>query len=153
MIDVHLDTRAAQRTIAKGLSGLAKLGNNLRPVLQAFRKPVLDDQRDHRKKQEGPEGKWPKRAAATVARYKAMRRAGRRPPRSMLGRLPSAFRIKYERKSLVLESTVKWSIAHQKGRGVPKREYYWISRSLLLAARNIVIHELNQAAARAFVSA
>ncbi len=146
MIDVQIDTRAAERVITRGIRSLEKLGRDLRPVLRALRKPVLDDQRDHRKKQEGPDGKWPKLAASTRERYKQMRRAGRKAPRGILGRLPTAFRVRYERKSLVVESIVRWSRAHQDGKGVPERRYYWISRSLLAAARDVVVHELDKAA-------
>ncbi len=148
MIEVTLDTRAAERTIAQGLRKLERIGNDVRPILRGLRAVVVADQRDHRRKQEGSSGKWPKLAPATVARYKQMRRAGRKPPRNLLGRLPAAFRVRYERKSLVLESLVKWSLAHQKGRGVPQREFYWISPTLLRNVRNAVLHELQRAAFR-----
>lgn len=146
MIDVQLDTRDAERAIAQGLRRLDKLGTDVRPILRGLRGVVVADQRDHRRKQEGPDGKWPKRAAATVARYKQMRRAGRKPPRNLLGRLPAAFRVRYERRSLVLESLVKWSLAHQLGRGVPQRAFYWVSPTLLRNCRNAVLHELAKAA-------
>jgi hypothetical protein len=146
VIELQLDSRQAERAIANGLRKLDKIGRDVRPILRGLRGLVVADQRDHRRKQEGPDGKWPKRAASTIARYKQMRKAGRKPPRGLLGRLPAAFRVRYERATLVLESIVKWSLAHQKGLGVPEREYYWVSRQLLRNIRNAVTHELAKAA-------
>lgn len=151
MIDLEIDTRGVERFVSRGFRKLEKMGADLRPILRELRKPVVDDQRDHRKKREGSDGKWPALATSTRDRYRQMRRAGRKPPRGLLGRLPAAFKIRFERKRLVLESRVKrFSRAHQEGLRVrhgrlPKREYYWISRSLLAAAQDVVVRELAKA--------
>lgn len=109
--------------------------NDLRPAFREMRKPVLGDLRDHRRAKSGPSGKWAPLAASTREKYAQMRRAGKKPPRGLLGKLPAANRTRMDRKRMVVESVVAWSLAHKRGlragrSQMPKRDAWWISRQL-----------------------
>ena len=124
MIDVGV--KVDLRVLDSGIFARAgRIGNDLRPAFRAARKPVMADQRDHRKNKQGPRGKWPELAAVTKARYKLDRKRGRKRPRTLLGRLPTANMIRYERKRMLVLSRVRWSGVHQR-----TRPYLWISRRL-----------------------
>jgi hypothetical protein len=141
MLDVDVDIADVTRRLTK----LARFGADLAPLFRELRKPVLDDQAEHRKKQEGPSGAWPRRAESTLQRYRLMRRAGRRPPARILGRLPSANVVRIDRQRLSVESLVRWSGAHQGGRGrLPARMYLWISGRLTTAIAKVAQRELEK---------
>lgn len=136
--------------VEKGLRKLDKLtsGSGLRPILVQLRKPLRADQRAHAKAEEGSGGKWPSRAASTVAAIKLRRRAARRARKSglkrrsiarrLLGRLPGALDVRIEGKSLIARSKVAWSGAHQDGDShVPAREFLWISDGVLEDAATV----------------
>lgn len=101
-------------------------------VARALRKPVRQDQTNHARAQEGPDGAWP--ARRTPSR------------RRILGRLPGAIRMEVRGPVIAATSKVAWSGAHQDGptrvgRGavVPARPFLWLSDELLaLAERSLV---------------
>lgn len=146
MIEGKVDLRGVNRALKQ----LGRLGQDLRPLFREARKPVLKDQREHRAKKQGPDGAWPLRAEATTERYRQMRRRGRKPPARLLGRLPTARKVIIERRRMVIESTVKWSMAHFKGKGrLPKREWFWISGSLLVELATVAKRKLEEYWAKA----
>lgn len=105
---------------------------DLRPVWREARKPIRRDIADHRAKQEGPDGAWAPRAAATKLRSRSGRRA-----RRMLGRLPSANRTTTDPRRLVIRSMVAWSEAQRTGATVghgariPGRDWMYVSDPVL----------------------
>ncbi|MGE0547612.1 MAG: phage virion morphogenesis protein [Kofleriaceae bacterium] len=148
MIDAGLDVREIEASLRK----LGRFGRDLRPVFREMRAVVLDDQRQHRMKQEGPEGRWAPRAASTVERYASTRRSNRRErlgglkrrrqrlPARILGRLPSAIDVLMDNRRLRVESKVPWSSAHQDGDGrLPRRTFLWISTPLLRRIRDVMV--------------
>ncbi len=107
-VEKGIDALTNPRAIAKGLRDL--------------KKPLRVDQRDHAKKAEGPEGRWPKRATKSRKR--------------LLGRLPGAVKVTSTGNSVSAVSSVKWSAVHQEGgvagRGtkIPARPFLWVSDAL-----------------------
>ena len=56
----------------------------------------------------------------------------------MLGKLPTAFKVHVDSKSLRLESRVAWSGAHQDGASdagrapsIPRRTFFWLSSDVM----------------------
>jgi hypothetical protein len=113
-------------------------------MLRAYRElrgPARYDQRHHDRRSEGPDGRWPSLAPATIARRRRKRgkdKNGRRRgwPKKLLGRLPVSLRSIATSRSLVVQSAIRrpgLGFVHQKGgrigRGarVPRRQYLWIS--------------------------
>lgn len=109
-------------------------------VAKALRGPVRQDQVNHARAQEGPEGPWPARAPRP-----GRRRRGR--ARRLLGRLPSAIRLSVTGATIRAESKARRALAsaHQygarvgKGAVVPRRQYLWISDELLRIAEQALI--------------
>jgi len=112
---------------------------DLRPAWKESRKPLRADQRDHAKKQSGPDGAWAPRASSTKTRT-----SGRKRQRKLLGRLPAALTSKYDRRKFTLRSLVKWSLAHWQGGRVghgavlPARVFLYASDSVLGTVSGIV---------------
>lgn len=142
MIEATVNLRDLDVGLFKGLREFAR---DLRPAFRAMRKPVLADQRDHRKKREAPGGKWPARAAATQERYRQRRRGGKKAPRTLLGRLPAAITTRIERDRMIVESRAKWSRVQAEGGRVghgariPGRKFLWISRSLRADITKVIL--------------
>lgn len=149
MLRVHVDWRE----VSAALKDAKAAGKDLRPVWRVIRKPLLEDQRNHAKAQAGPDGSWASHSRSYTLRRRArprvrvgpqlQRRRRRRrkvAPRRlrMLGRLPLALRVLSTRNSVSAISRVAWSGVHQtggtvgRGRRVPKREFLWVGRGVLL---------------------
>lgn len=107
---------------------LALRNPDLREAWQAARKPLMDDQRDHSKRAEGPDGPWAPRSSATKTRT-----SGRKRKRKPLGRLPLANKTTIERLRMTMVDPIKWSGSHQEGDTVghgarlPARVFRWAS--------------------------
>lgn len=116
---------------------------DLRPAWKEARKPLRADIRDHRKKQEGPDGTWSPRAAATKARSGKNGRA-----RRLLGKLPTALTTLSDRRRVALRSRVAWSDVHRTGgtvghgARVPARDFLWASGQVLETIAGIVAKHL-----------
>ena len=101
---------------------------DLRDAWKAARKPLMDDQRDHSKRAEGPDGPWAPRSSATKTRSSARKRK-----RKPLGRLPLANKTTIERLKMTMVDPIKWSGSHQEGDTVghgarlPARVFRWVS--------------------------
>ena len=114
---------------------------DLRPAWKESRKPLRADQREHQKRQEGPDGTWAPRAASTKARY--AQRKKRRTPK-LLGRLPTATTTSIARSNMVLRSVVKWSGVHKSGgtaghgAKIPARDFLYASDKVLAVIAGIV---------------
>lgn len=131
----------------------------LRPVWGSLRRPMRDDQRDHARKQAGPEGKWPKNSAATIERRQQAKRGRRRAMKAaktgkfnnkrrqfraskLMGSMPNRT-VKVQTlggDGLQAISKVAWSGVHQEGgrvgRGsrIPARPFLWLSDGFKRAA-------------------
>lgn len=133
MIEARVNLTFAERAL------IALRRPDLRPAWKEARKPLRADIREHRRKQEGPEGTWPARAAATK------QRAGRHGrPRRLLGRLPTALTTLSDRRRVAMRSRVAWSDVHRTGgvvgRGsrLPRRDFLWASGNVLDTIAGIV---------------
>lgn len=113
---------------------------DLRPAWKELRKPLRADQREHAKKQEGPDGSWPARASSTKVRAAS----GRRRKRKLLGRLPTALSVRHDRRRLLIASLAKWSDVHNQGgraghgARIPRRTFLWASDRVLELAAGVV---------------
>lgn len=143
------------------IDDLDRRARDLGRVFKRLIRPMGGDQRDHDKKNEGPEGKWPARSAATEAkrrkvarlkrRNKAMRtialapakKIARSVPRKLLGRLPRALKITSGSMSVKAASrATDFGGAHNQGAMVgrkrrvklPRREFIWLSDHLIAYA-------------------
>jgi len=116
--------------------------------MQSLKKPLREDQTNHKRAQSGPDEAWPARSPETIARAHGKRKL----PRTMLGRLPAAVSYKATPSALTGTSKVRWSGAHQEGETVghgahlPRREFLWISDEMMTLASN----EVTSALVRAF---
>jgi phage gpG-like protein len=114
---------------------------DLRPAWKDARPVLRADQREHAKKQAGPEGAWPARSSSTRVRSGNRRRA-----RKMLGRLPTSVSMRGERQRMIMRSPVAWSGAHQEGDRVghgariPARPFVYVSdRALEVVAGFVAV--------------
>lgn len=156
------------------ISGPLKMFNRLRnfdpkPTLVTLKKPANVDQNQHDTAARGPDGPWPQLAPSTVARNRYARTVGKGKGRrtirkghggsarlisrhKLLGRLPKARQSIVSRKSLIVRSRVKWSMAHQAGARVgrgsllPRRQFEWISPWLKRQVVAAFERDLNAAA-------
>ena len=112
---------------------LQRRGTNLRQPLRVIRKEMRLDQREHARDREGPEGKWPERAASTIAKIRKGSGRARRP----MGRLTTAVDYIAQQRQVIGRSRVPWSGAHMAGDRVangatlPQRVFLWISDKLV----------------------
>jgi hypothetical protein len=102
------------------LRGMAAEGQNLAPAFRQLRAPLQRDQREHARRQEGPDGKWAPRAARTLAALAADRRAGRPGRQRVLRKLPAAVAFAAGRTMVAAVSRVRWSAIHQEGGTDPR---------------------------------
>jgi phage gpG-like protein len=122
---IDVKTSFDLRDVVAGLDAMAGSGA-VAEGLRRLRKPLRADQRDHSKKAEGPDGRWP-----------ARQQKGRR---RLLGRLPSTVKITSNQSVLSAVSGVAWSAIHQEGgianngAKIPARPFLWISDGLLTQA-------------------
>lgn len=147
-----LDTR----DVEKGLRALLQEGHS-RGVLAALKQPVRADQKEHAKRQEGPDGRWPSRAASTVAKRRRLksRRLVRGPNRKLLNTLPRrTVTVKATGSKVYALSKVPWAGVHQHGgragRGavIPARKFLWFSDDFYTEANGIICDRLQRAWSR-----
>lgn len=148
------------RHMRLALARMHRKGGNFTPALRELRAPLRTDLAAHAKRQEGPDGKWPRRAERTTARYvyrasirktPTLKKRIRRSRRGMLGMLPRAVTFKAGRKSLLAVSKVKWSGVHQTGgkvgRGsiLPARPHVFVSDGFFnYASRHIMAYVMKE---------
>ena len=99
---------SARVDVSDVIEGLDKLGTRsktLGPAFRALKDAMKADQRDHREKEAGPDGKWAPRAASTIA---AAKEHHKRLPRRILGKLTTAISYRALAERLIGESRVKW---------------------------------------------
>jgi phage gpG-like protein len=142
----HVDLSKVEVGIGKVLGRAEALG-------QAFRlleRPLRDDQRDHGRSQEGPDGKWPARSPATLGRLRHRSGGKRRVRRArrVLGMLPTTLRVLSSPRRVLAASKVRWAALHQEGgrvgRGakVPARPFLWVSPEMLDRAVEVLAEHL-----------
>ncbi len=139
------------REVVAALKRMRKPRGSFAPVFKELKKPFREDLKAHAKRQEGPDGKWPKHEASTLDRYKRAsgrrvkikgkgrqqgpvhRKIARRRSRKLLGKLPSAVTFRARGGSILAVSKVPWSEVMNTGgtvgRGavLPKREFLFVS--------------------------
>jgi len=129
--------------VERGFRALAKRVRVLTPAFRALQKPLRRDQREHAQRQEGPEGRWPPPSTRTLTRLRGRARGKKlraRAPR-LLGRIPSALRVRSNAYAVWAISMPHYSGAHQDGARtghgarLPARPFLWISDRLLGIAR------------------
>lgn len=114
------------------LNSVVKQGASLSKAFQQIKPEMRADQREHAKAKEGPDSKWPPRAASTMAKLRANGKRARRP----LGKLLTAVRYTARKGGVIGQSTIKWSGVHMEGgvvgRGsvIKPRPFLWISDKL-----------------------
>lgn len=132
--------------VERGLRAMAAEGKSSR-LLSELKAPLREDQRDHARDQEGPEGAWAPRAQSTIerARSGSSKRRARGANRRILGSLPRrTISVKSDGRSVVAYSKVPWAGIHQHGgtagRGsrIPRRPFLWFSLEFLETAASIV---------------
>lgn len=149
-IEVELDD------VFDGLDKMVAAGKDLRPVFRATRADLRNDLKDHFEHAQGPDGSWAPRNPATVehilstggrarniTRKGRVKRSAAKRLANVLGRLRSAWKISYDKRSLEATSIVPWAAVHQYGgvagrhAHIPARPFAWASDTLLgtLAAR------------------
>jgi phage gpG-like protein len=150
----------------RGIRAMRRRAALLGPVFRELRPALRRDQTEHARRQEGPQGKWPKRAASTMGRVDARasvrvtrrkdKKSGKRVTRRVkqtkpLGTLPRTVKAKAEADRVYAKSPVPWALAHQLGervgRGVklPARPFLWISDKLLRKAGELIEKRLADA--------
>ena len=138
MMEADFDLREVDR----GFAELVRRGAEPRALFAELKPDLRADQIDHKKKQQGPEGRWAALDPDTRARRPRARR--------LLGRLSSAVAYKAGRDALTATSRVKWSRAHQDGARVgngarlPARPFLWFSSRFLDLARDSAEHFLER---------
>lgn len=138
---INLKITTDFRDVESRLAAMARTTNRLAPAFRELRKPMRDDQREHQRQQEGPDGKWKPRAPSTMAAIR--RRKRRRLPR-LLGRIPAAIKVKSDGKSVTAQPAVWWFAIHQHGgragRGakIPARPFLWVSDALIAHASKVL---------------
>ena len=139
MIEARVDLSEAHRALIKLRSP------DLRPAFKDARKPLRDDIRDHRRRREGPNGKWPARSAATRTRSGSRKRS-----RPMLGKLPTALQTLVDPRRIAMVSRVAWSNIPQtggiagNGARIPAREFLWASATVLGKVAELVTGHLTR---------
>ncbi len=124
---------------------------DLRPAWKESRKPLRADQREHAKKQEGPDGAWAPRSSATKVRAAS----GRKRKRKMLGRLPAALTTRADRRRVIIRSMVAWSNVHNEGgragngASIPQRRFLWASDRVVEVVAGFVAKVVAKAFERA----
>jgi phage gpG-like protein len=126
------------------VEGMERAGGQMAPVFHKLRRPLLDDQREHALRAEGPDGPWPGwRKYRGRWQSTGSRKRSRRP----LGKLPKATQTRHTTRSVYVRSVVRWAAVHQeggtagKGAVMPARPFLWVSETLReSAAREIAAH-------------
>lgn len=126
------------RKLFREYEQVGRRGSNLVPVFRRLKPLMIADQKENFKRQQGPAGRWDRKAASTRAR-----RGGRK----LLGKLSTAFDVTFDRTEIRAQSKVPWSGVHQEGgkvgnnATVPARVHHWMSIEFLrFAEREIGKH-------------
>lgn len=129
-----------ERALERALDELARRADDgwfreIAPLARA-------DQRDHARRQEGPEGRWSGRDPATGG--------GKRSRRRVLGRLPGAIKVQVHQDAVEITSRVDWSNIHQEGGQagngaiMPERPFLWWSEAFLQDAEEAAVLYITQ---------
>ncbi len=150
----YVSVKFHDREVRRAIQGLKKARGQVRKVMRDLREPLRTDLKAHADKERGPDGKWPPRAASSVARdkkrttvYREKRRRGRsgpmretRSPRAslpLLGKLPELVNVNTRLATLFAKAPIPWAGAHNEGDTVghgatlPAREFVFLSDPFL----------------------
>lgn len=130
---------SVEMDLSDAFAGLDSMARPPLPRAFAFLKaPLRFDQKEHASAKAGPEGAWPARASSTLERYSHMKK----PPKRIMGKLPTAVTYAATASSVTATSRAKWSEVHQVGgrvgRGsmLPARPFLWLSDKMLAIAED-----------------
>ena len=138
MIDVSVTVDIGD--VDRGLDAMQRRAHLLGFAFRALKKPMREDQRDHAKAKEGPDGAWPARKVLGSSPRKGRRRRARR----LLGKLPNAIIVAAESDRIIARSRASWSAVHQDGGRaghgavIPRRQFLWISDELMNKAVEVI---------------
>jgi len=136
---------------------LSRAGRNLKPVWRKSAPLWKKDIRAAMKKREGPDGKHPRHAKATLAKKRQQRSSPtgkkwkRKMARGMLGKLWAPLTLTYNREAMRLVSKISWAGAHQEGatvgRGVslPERTHIYVTAPVLDYVLKLINRRLKKA--------
>ncbi len=139
MADVVVSATLDIRDVENGLDAMERRSHSLGTAFRELKAPLRLDQKDHRKKRQGPSAAWAPAAASTRARRLS---SPKHRPSKLLGRLPGAVSYKADSTSVTGTSRVLWSGVHQDGGTVghgsrlPARPFLWISDDMIRIAEN-----------------
>lgn len=141
--------------LVEAIKRMRRHGGSFQPVFKGLKRLLRLNLKHHAAKFSGPDGKWPRRSAATLERYEAkttqrkslkgksgpvQRKSVRRRKRKLLGKLPNAVTIKERAMGIAAVSKVPWSDVHnvggRVGRGavLPQREFLFMSPAFVETA-------------------
>jgi hypothetical protein len=132
--------------VDRAFASLERRARALGPVFRELKKPLQQDQIEHGREQEGPDGKWPARASSTIEKMKA---SGRR--RRPMGRIPQSMDYTAGDFGVRGRGRIDWENAHASGARVgrgarlPVRIVHWISDELVTRARGRIERALVKA--------
>lgn len=138
MLTVEIDLDEVYRSMDEAI----RRGHSLGPIFRDIKGPLKVDQQEHAKDRAGPDGAWPPRAAATLAKLRANGRRARRP----MGRLTSSVKYRSTATGAIGESPVAWSggaiskggkVGH--GATLPARQFLYASDQLLRFAGEMIL--------------
>lgn len=131
MSDLELHARWDFSDIDDGLAAVAHRGKDFSPFFRREKTPAKRHQREHGRRREGPDGRWPKWSSAYRRARRQRRRRGRKNSTRMLGKLTRSHRTQVDAFGIRLESPIEWADAHQQttrvGRGakLSARPFLW----------------------------
>lgn len=140
---VTLDTQEWDGFLSALVKNLKRAQDALMVASEAY---AFQDIIEHFRLEKGPDGAWPRRAPATDFRYlmiqigqwkapQGMRKGSFSPTNKLLqltGHLRMSFLQnrdirKHGRDAVAIYANAKYAARHNFGRGVPKREFMWLS--------------------------
>lgn len=122
--------------VERGFTAMARV--SYAKVFRELRPAMKQDTRDHVKARSGPDGGWPPRAAATMARLRRSKRRTR-----PMGRLPSIVSYRASARGLVGQHRLLWSGVQSyggvvgNGAKLPARPFLWMSDEFLAEANKL----------------
>jgi phage gpG-like protein len=133
------------------IDGFDDMKREARDLTSAWREASPDlqkDIREHGRRKEGPDDKWPKLAKSTLKNRKAKRKRGKKPAVAILGKLRRNFTIEWGPKFLRARSRVLWSGVHQEGGVVghgaviPARPHIYAGKEFFKKLIDIIINRI-----------
>lgn len=145
--------RVEDRALVKSLDDKARRSKQLASVFRRLRPHMIEDQKQHAQREEGPDGAWAPRAPATRERKRVFRQTKKKKGaveatyftvNGTLGALPELVVARATGFTVFVKSMVRWASVHQEGgtvgRGsvIPARPFLWVSDELAQRAQKMI---------------